>query len=183
MLCIYQSSSITLILFTVRYKPLVAGVLPRCSQLGKGTVLKIDVVRSKWVYMFKLWGTPYTWLPFLKDSWFLWFKGISTLFSLFNAKAILLEEQYWYYLTHSWEDKGVNIFPKGICPKVNVRARLEYELVYYDSTIHRFNHYTTRTPPFLKELSNPTHANAKIIGDISISLPWLQFSFVTQWST
>ena len=39
---------------------------------------------------------------------------------LFNAKAIFLEEQYWYYLTHSWEDKGVHTFPKGICPKVNV---------------------------------------------------------------
>ena len=24
---------------------------------------------------------------------------------LFNAKYILLEEQLWYYLTHSWEDK------------------------------------------------------------------------------
>ena len=76
------------------------------------------------------------------------FNGISTLFRLFNAKAILLEEQYWYYLTHSWEDKGVHIFPKGICPKVNVIARLEYELTYYDSAVHRFNHYTTRTPPF-----------------------------------
>ena len=31
------------------------------------------------------------------------FNGISTLFRLFNAKAILLEEEYWYYLTHSWE--------------------------------------------------------------------------------
>ena len=38
-------------------------------------------------------------------------------------------------------------FPKGICPKVNVIARLEYELAYYDSAVHRFNHYTTRTPP------------------------------------
>ena len=74
------------------------------------------------------------------------FNGISTLFRLFNAKAILLEEQWWYYLTHSWKDKGVHTFPKGICPKVNVIARLEYELVYYDSTVHRFNHYTTRTP-------------------------------------
>ena len=27
------------------------------------------------------------------------FNGISTLFRLFNAKAILLEEQQWYYLT------------------------------------------------------------------------------------
>ena len=42
--------------------------------------------------------------------------------------------------------KGFNTFPKGICPKVNLIARLEYELAYYDSAVHRFNHYTTRTP-------------------------------------
>ena len=67
------------------------------------------------------------------------------LFRLFNAKAILQEEQY--YLTHRWEDKGVHTFPKGICPKVNIIAQLENELAYYDSAVHRFNHYTTRTPP------------------------------------
>ena len=78
------------------------------------------------------------------------FNGISTFFRLFNAKAIFLEEQYWYYLTHNWEDKGVHTFPKGICPKVNIIARLEYELAYYDSAVHRFNHYTTKTPPVLK---------------------------------
>ena len=44
---------------------------------------------------------------------------------------------------HSWEDKGVHTFPKSICPKVNVIARLEYELAHYDSAVHRFNHYTT----------------------------------------
>ena len=77
--------------------------------------------------------------------WFLCLMAYQ-LFKLFNAKAILLEEQLWYYLTHSWEDKGVHTFPKGICPKVNVIAQLEYELTYYDSTVHRFNHYTTRTP-------------------------------------
>ena len=61
-------------------------------------------------------------------------------------KPFSLEEQY--YLTHSWEDKGGgHTFPKSICPKVNVIARLEYELAYYDSEVHRFNHYTTRTPP------------------------------------
>ena len=65
---------------------------------------------------------------------------------LLNAKAILHEEQLWYNLTHSWEDKGVHTFTKGICPKVNVIARLEYELAYNDSAVHRFNHYTTRTP-------------------------------------
>ena len=41
----------------------------------------------------------------------------------------------------------VHTFPKGICPKVNVIARLEYELAYYDSAVYRFNHYTTRIPP------------------------------------
>ncbi len=30
---------------------------------------------------------------------------------------------------------------------MNVIARLEYELAYYDSAVHRFNHYTTRTTP------------------------------------
>ena len=30
---------------------------------------------------------------------------------------------------------------------MNVIARLEFELAYYDSVAHRFKHYTTRTPP------------------------------------
>ena len=63
------------------------------------------------------------------------------LMALFNAKAIHPRR------TRNWEDKGVHTFPKGICPKVNVIVRLEYELAYYDSIVHRFNHYTTRTPP------------------------------------
>ena len=58
-----------------------------------------------------------------------------------------MPKPFFYYLTHIWEDKGVHTFPKGICPKVNVIARLEYELAYYDSAVHHFNHYTTRTPP------------------------------------
>ena len=31
---------------------------------------------------------------------------------------------------------------------MSVIARLEYKLAYYDSAVHRFNHYTTRTPPW-----------------------------------
>ncbi len=46
-------------------------------------------------------------------------------------------------LTHNWEDKGLHTFPKGICPKVIVIVRLEYELAYYDSAFHRFNHEDT----------------------------------------
>ena len=60
-----------------------------------------------------------------------------------NTSFFLLQ----YYLTHSWEDKGVHIFPKGICPEVNVIARLEFELAYYDSVVHRFNHYITMFAP------------------------------------
>ena len=41
---------------------------------------------------------------------------------------------------------GVHTFPKGICPKVNVIARLEYELAYNESAVHPLNHYTMRVP-------------------------------------
>ena len=66
---------------------------------------------------------------------------------LFNAKAIILKEQLWYYLIYSWEDKRVHTFSKGICPKVNLIAWLEFELTYYNHTVHHFNHYTMRTHP------------------------------------
>ena len=72
----------------------------------------------------------------------------STFVGYLDAKAILLEEQLWYYLTHSWEDKWAHSFPKAICPKVNVIAWLEFELAFYDSVVHPFNHYTTRTPQY-----------------------------------
>ena len=93
--------------------------------------------------------TPQEWnfvCSFFVLVWFLCLMAYQLL--LFNAKAIL-EEQWWYYLIHSWEDKGVHTFPKGICLKVNVIARLEFELAYYDSAVQRFNHYTMRTPPFV----------------------------------
>ena len=37
---------------------------------------------------------------------------------------------------------------------MNVIARLEYELAYYDSAVHHFNHYTKRTPPPLSMRSH-----------------------------
>ena len=51
------------------------------------------------------------------------------------ALAIFLEEQQWYYLSHRWDDIEVYTFPKNIYPKVNVIARLEFELAYYDSAV------------------------------------------------
>ena len=49
---------------------------------------------------------------------------------LFNANVILVEEQLWYDLTHSWEDKGVQSFPKGI--GVNVIVWLEFKLTHFE---------------------------------------------------
>ena len=40
----------------------------------------------------------------------------------------------WHYLIHSWKYKRVYIFPEGISPKVNVIARLEFELAYNNVT-------------------------------------------------
>ena len=40
---------------------------------------------------------------------------------------------------------GVLTFSKNIYPKVNVLARLDFELSYYDVVIHQGYPYTTRT--------------------------------------
>ena len=37
--------------------------------------------------------------------------------------------------TPNWEDKGARTFPKDIYSKVNVIARLEFELAYHDFTV------------------------------------------------
>ena len=38
-------------------------------------------------------------------------------------------------------DKGIHTFSYGISPKVNVIARLEFELAHNDVSILLFNHY------------------------------------------
>ena len=43
-------------------------------------------------------------------------------------------------LTHSWEDKEVHTFPKGISLKVNVIVQLELELAYFEAAVLHFNH-------------------------------------------
>ena len=45
----------------------------------------------------------------------------------------------------------------NISPKVNIIARPEFELAYYDFAVHRFNHYTSRTtaPPHKQILLLP----------------------------
>ena len=57
--------------------------------------------------------------------------------------------------THSWEDKKVHTFPKGICPRVKVIVWLESELTYYNSAVQRFTHCATRTPsPYIALILN-----------------------------
>ena len=92
---------------------------------------------------------------------FIYFWHIN-LCKLFNAR-----EQLCYNLTHSWEDKGIHIFPKGICPKVKLIARLEFELAYYDSAVHRFNHYTTKYIEKKLDRKNATSYIEQILGAIS----------------
>ena len=72
--------------------------------------------------------------------------GLVSLFNGSSTKAILVEEQLWYYLTNNLEDKGVHTFPKGICPKVNVIAWLEFEFAYYDVAVQHDSYYSMGTP-------------------------------------
>ena len=57
--------------------------------------------------------------------------------------------------------RGFIPFPR-VCLKVNVIAQLGYELAYYDSAVHRFNHYTMRTPP-VKFVFNVTQEDLYIV--------------------
>ena len=57
------------------------------------------------------------------------------LYGLVNSKAILIEEQQWYYLTYDWRDKVVHAFSKNISLKMNVIVRLDFE-----ATIQNFDH-------------------------------------------
>ena len=76
------------------------------------------------------------------------------LHGLFNAKAILVEEKQWYYLTHIWISKGVHAFLKIISLKMNVIAWLEFELTFFLSAVHHFSYYVMGTL-FIRFYSRP----------------------------
>ena len=71
-------------------------------------------------------------------------QSYNNLRGLFNTKSILIKEQSWYYLIHNSCVGGclgrVHIFPKGISPKENVIAWLEFEFVYYGVAVRHFTH-------------------------------------------
>ena len=63
-------------------------------------------------------------------------RGGIVQFSLFvDAKAILEERPLWCYLIHSQGNKGAHALPRGINPKVNAIARLEFELAYSKAVV------------------------------------------------
>ena len=61
--------------------------------------------------------------------------NIISIHWLSNAKAILADEQWWYYFTIWCGNNGVHAFPEGMSQKVNVIAQLEFEIVYYDVAV------------------------------------------------
>ena len=59
--------------------------------------------------------------------------------------SILVEEQQWYNLNHSWGDKRVHTFPKDISLKMNIITQLDLELSHYDVAVQYIDHYDLRT--------------------------------------
>ena len=50
---------------------------------------------------------------------------------LFNAKTILMEEQWWYYQIHIYKDKGIYTFLNGMRLKMNIKVQLGKKLDYF----------------------------------------------------
>ena len=68
------------------------------------------------------------------------------LHGLFNAEAILVQEQPWYDLTHGWGDKGVQTFPSDVSPKVNIIEWKDFESAYFVAAVQHVNHHTSELP-------------------------------------
>ena len=77
------------------------------------------------------------------------FYGVSISPGHFSYKAILEEEQYWFYLIFNWKNKGVHTFPIIVSQKVNLIARLKFELAFDGITVQRFIHYTMEILPLI----------------------------------
>ena len=86
---------------------------------------------------------------------FLWGKivhGITTTLShinlhgLFNAKVILVEQQHWYYLTHSWCGSIRWLLPKGISLKGEHNSATAF-WTCHDFAVQHVSHYPSGTVP------------------------------------
>ena len=61
---------------------------------------------------------------------------------LFNAKAILVDKSK-VVIPFNWKDKRVHAFHEGISSKVNVIARIEFELAFFEVAFQHVSHYAT----------------------------------------
>ena len=50
-------------------------------------------------------------------------------------------------------DKGVHTFPKGISPKVNIIVWLEFELFYFEATVHSISPLRQKDSVFVTSMS------------------------------
>ena len=55
-----------------------------------------------------------------------------------NLKRVFIpvEKHKWYYLFHSRQDQWVHFFPQSISSKMNITARMEFELAYFEAMSH-----------------------------------------------
>ena len=85
----------------------------------------------------------------LKVSLMVWFgffvKWQINLRMLFNAKTMFVGEHFRYDLTHRTGNKRIHTLLKAISPRVRIRARLEFELAYYEVTMLHVNHHSAGT--------------------------------------
>ena len=106
----------------------------------------LQTVDTGWLRHYKLifWiFSPLTLKYPVPDSLVYLFNGISIFMDYLIPKDV--EEQPWYYPTHSWGDiRGFDIFPKSL--QVNVIAWLGFELAYFKAAVQYFSHYTLAIP-------------------------------------
>ena len=55
--------------------------------------------------------------------------------------------------------KEFHAFPKGINPKVNKMAQLEFELAYFEAAVQHISHDATTAPPDLLLLLSKSNAS------------------------
>ena len=74
------------------------------------------------------------------------FNGISTFVGYLMPKPSFEKNRSGTIQPIAERIRGLILFPRAFARKMNVIARLEFELGYYDSAVHCFDHYTTSIP-------------------------------------
>ena len=80
-------------------------------------------------------------------------------------------------LFNPWWVRRFNTFSKGTSPKVNLIARLEFELVYFEATVQHFSHFCTGTPTQAKKENKFIPYSVLFIFSINFSFYFSLISF------